>query len=367
VARLTADPIEHALSSAAAYGRPFSFSPVELVETTVRGPSPQETTMDRNLSLITPTGRLTLGNYLGALRRFVAAQDQSAPDDCFFGLSDLHALTTPQDPAVLRTTITEMATLFLAAGLDPSRATLFRQSQVPAHRDLAYLLECTAYTGELNRMIQFKEKGRGVPSTSVSLYTYPALMAADILLYRPSVVPVGDDQRQHVELTRDLAIRFNHTYGPVFVVPEVRTPPSGARVMDLQTPETKMSKSIENDAGVIRLTDSPDVIRKKVARAVTDSDTGPDAVRASPDKPGVTNLLDILATCGGSAEGITTYGALKSAVTESVVATLAPVQKAYAELADDPGYVHSVFADGSARCREVTASVLADATAAMGL
>jgi tryptophanyl-tRNA synthetase len=324
--------------------------------------------MDRTLSLITPTGRLTLGNHLGALRRFVEAQDGSSPDDCFFGLSDLHALTTPQDPAVLRATITEMATLFLAAGLDPGRSTLFRQSQVPAHRELAYLLECTAYTGELNRMIQFKQKGRGVPSTRVSLYTYPALMAADILLYRPARVPVGDDQRQHVELTRDLAIRFNHTYGPVFVVPEVTVPRAGARVMDLQAPTAKMSKSAAADAGVIRLTDPPDAVRRKVARAVTDSDTGPDAVRRDREaKPGVTNLLDILEACGGSPEGITTYGALKSAVTEAVVATLAPLQKAYSELTDDPGYVASVFADGSARAREVTASVLVDATAAMGL
>jgi tryptophanyl-tRNA synthetase len=327
--------------------------------------------MDRTLSLITPTGRLTLGNHLGALRRFVAAQDATLPhavgDDCFFGLSDLHALTTPQDPAVLRSTVREMATLFLAAGLDPSRVTLFRQSQVPAHRELAYLLECTAYTGELNRMIQFKEKGRGVPSTRASLYTYPVLMAADILLYRPAVVPVGDDQRQHVELTRDLAIRFNHTYGPVFVVPEVRLPAAGARVMDLQDPTRKMSKSAENDLGVIRLTDGPDVVRRKVARAVTDSDTGPDAVRESPDKPGVSNLLDILDACGGSAEGLTTYGALKAAVTEAVVTTLEPLQKSYAELAADPAYVTSVFGAGSARCREVTASVLADATAAMGL
>ncbi|HET8663994.1 MAG TPA: tryptophan--tRNA ligase [Nocardioides sp.] len=327
--------------------------------------------MDRNLSLITPTGRLTLGNYLGALRGFVAAQDAAASvDDCFFGLSDLHALTTPQDPAVLRSTIAETATLFLAAGLDPARVTLFRQSQVPAHRELTYLLECTAYNGELSRMIQYKEKGRGVPSTRVSLYTYPVLMAADILLYRPSVVPVGDDQRQHVELTRDLAIRFNHAYGPVFVVPEVRTPRAGARVMDLQSPEKKMSKSLDPgvDLGVIRLLDPPDVIRRKVARAVTDSDVGPDAVRADRSgKPGVTNLLDILSACGGSADGITTYGALKSAVTEAVVATLEPLQKAYAELADDPGYVESVFAAGSERCREVTASVLADATAAVGL
>jgi tryptophanyl-tRNA synthetase len=199
-------------------------------------------------------------------------------------------------------------------------------------------------------------------------------MAADILLYRPSVVPVGDDQRQHVELTRDLAIRFNHTYGPVFVVPEVRTPAAGARVMDLQEPTRKMSKSVpastastSGDAGVIRLLDPPDVVRRKVARAVTDSDTGPDAVRAAPEKPGVSNLLDILAACGGSAEGLTTYGALKSAVTEAVVATLEPLQKAYAELATDPAYVETVFADGSAHCREVTTSVVADAAAAMGL
>ncbi len=320
--------------------------------------------MDRSLSLITPTGRLTLGNLLGALRGMAAAQETG---DCFYGIADLHAMTTPHDPATLRATIAEVSALFLASGLDPDRATLFRQSQVPSHRELAYLLECTAYTGELNRMIQFKEKGRGVASTRASLYTYPALMAADILLYRPSSVPVGDDQRQHVELTRDLAIRFNNTYGRVFTVPEVTLPRAGARVMDLQSPTSKMSKSDVTGAGVIRLLDPPDVVRRKVARAVTDSDTGPDAVRADASKPGVTNLLDILAACGGSSEGISTYGALKAAVTEAVVAVLEPLQKSYAELAADPAYVASVFADGSARCRDVTASVLADATAAMGL
>ncbi|WP_151083602.1 tryptophan--tRNA ligase [Nocardioides cynanchi] len=320
--------------------------------------------MDRSLSLITPTGHLTLGNLLGALRGMVAAQDAG---DCFFGISDLHAMTTGHEPASLRAAVAEVSTLFLAAGLDPARATLFRQSQVPAHRELTYLLECTAYTGELNRMIQFKEKGRGVASTRASLYTYPVLMAADILLYRPSSVPVGDDQRQHVELTRDLAIRFNSTYGPVFTVPEVTLPRAGARVMDLQSPGSKMSKSAVADAGVIRLLDPPDVVRRKVARAVTDSDTGPDAVRAAGDKPGVTNLLDILTACGGSADGLTTYGALKSAVTEAVVAVLEPLQKAYTELAADPAYVASVFAAGSARCRDVTAPVLAAADAAVGL
>ncbi len=322
--------------------------------------------MNRNLSLITPTGRLTLGNYLGAFRSMVAAQSAG---DCFYGVSDLHAMTTTHDPAVLRSTIAEVTALFLAVGLDPGRAVLFRQSAVPAHRELAYLLECTAYTGELGRMIQFKEKGRGQPSTRVSLYTYPVLMAADILLYRPTAVPVGDDQRQHVELTRDLAVRFNNTYGPVFTVPEIVTPAAGARVMDLQDPTRKMSKSTAPglDAGVIRLLDPPEVIRRKVARAVTDSDTGPGAVRASEEKPGVTNLLDILTACGGSATGLATYGALKAAVTEAVVAELEPIQKAYAELAADPTHVASVFAAGAARCRDVTAPVVAAAEAAMGL
>ncbi|MDX6360982.1 MAG: tryptophanyl-tRNA synthetase, partial [Nocardioidaceae bacterium] len=254
--------------------------------------------MDRSLSLITPTGHLTLGNLLGALRGMVAAQDAG---DCFFGISDLHAMTTPHDPVALRAAVAEVSTLFLAAGLDPGRATLFRQSQVPAHRELTYLLECTAYTGELNRMIQFKEKGRGVASTRASLYTYPVLMAADILLYRPSPVPVGDDQRQHVELTRDLALRFNRTYGAVFTVPEVTVPTAGARVMDLQDPTRKMSKSDPVGAGVVFLLDGPEVVARKIARAVTDSDTGADAVRHEPAaKPGVSNLLEIAAACSGT-------------------------------------------------------------------
>ena len=311
------------------------------------------------LSLLTPSGRLTLGNLLGALRPMAARQD-----DAYYGLSDLHAMTTSHDISLLRERTREMSTLLLAAGLD--RATLFRQSRVPAHAQLAYLLECTASTGELNRMIQFKEKGRGVDSTRVSLYTYPALMAADILLYRPTVVPVGADQRQHVELTRDLAVRFNRTYGPVFTVPEIATPPAGARVMDLTDPTRKMSKSADA-AGSVHLLDPPDVVRRKVARAVTDSDTGPDAVRADPAKPGVTNLLEILAACGRSAEGVTTYGALKRAVTDAVVAELEPLQKRYAELAADPAYVDGVFRAGAERCREVTAPVLAAAEAAMGL
>ena len=319
----------------------------------------------RRLSLLKPTGHLTLGNLLGALRPMAAAQHEA---DCFYGIADLHSLTVPHDPARLRELVREQATLLLAVALDAS--TLFVQSRVPTHAQLGYLLECVATTGELNRMIQFKETGRGVASTRVSLYTYPALMAADILLYRPTQVPVGDDQRQHVELTRDLAVRFNAAYGQVFTVPEITVPPAGARVMDLADPTSKMGKTggRSDGAGVIHLLDSPDVVRRKVARAVTDSDTGPSSVR--PDrlsKPGVTNLLEVLVACGGSADGLTTYGALKKAVTDAVVETLAPIQASYADLAADPAHVSSVLAAGAERWVSVTSPVLAAAQAALGL
>lgn len=318
--------------------------------------------MNTTLSLLKPTGSLTLGNYLGALRPLT----QSAQDDCFVGIADLHAMTVRHDPQALRAHTQEMATLLVALGLD--RSTLFVQSHAPAHTELAYLLECTAYTGELNRMIQFKRKGRGVDGTRVSLYTYPVLMAADILAYRPTQVPVGDDQRQHVGLTRDLAMRFNHTYGPVFTVPKICTPPSGARVMSLSDPTTKMGKSHNDSAGIIYLLDPKDAIRRKVARAVTDSDVGPDAVRADRDaKPGVTNLLEILGACGSEASGISTYGALKAAVNEAVVETLAPLQQSYAALAADPAHVADVYDAGASRCRSVTAPVVSAARAALGL
>jgi tryptophanyl-tRNA synthetase len=317
----------------------------------------------RRLSLLKPTGHLTLGNYLGALRPMTAQQREA---DCFYGVADLHALTVPHDPVALRAAVLELMTSLLAVGLDAS--TLFVQSRVPAHAQLGYLLECVATTGELNRMIQFKEKGRGVPSTRASLLTYPALMAADILLYRPQQVPVGDDQRQHVELTRDLALRFNATYGEVFTVPEITVPPVAARVMDLADPTAKMGKTTSSDAGSIRLLDPPDVVRRKVARAVTDGDVGSDAVRRDREtKPGVTNLVEVLEACGGSAAGLTTYGALKRAVTDAVVAELEPVQRTYAELAREPDHVAAVFTQGAERARAVTAPVLAAATAAIGL
>jgi tryptophanyl-tRNA synthetase len=321
----------------------------------------------RRLSLLTPSGHLTLGNYLGALRGMVAAQGSG----CFYGVSDLHAMTLDHDPAELAAATRELQTLLLAVGLD--RSTLFRQSRVPAHTALAYLLECTAYVGELGRMIQYKEKGRGRPKTRASLFTYPVLMAADILLYRPSDVPVGDDQKQHVELTRDLALRFNRTYGEVFTVPEITVPPVGARIMDLADPNRKMSKSDPVGTGVIYLLDPPDVVARKVARAVTDSEGGPGAVRYDPSvKPGVSNLLDILATCAGcsiedAVAQASAYGLLKKQVTEAVLGVLEPLQRRYAELAADPDYVEKVFAEGEERCRAQTEPVLAAAREAMGL
>ena len=316
--------------------------------------------MNINLSLLKPTGHLTLGNLLGALRPMALAQEDA---DCFYGVCDLHALTITHDPALLRSHTREIATVLLAAGL--GRSTLFVQSHVPAHSELAYLLESTAYVGELNRMIQFKEKGREQPSTRASLFTYPTLMAADILLYRPTHVPVGEDQRQHVELTRDLAVRFNATYGQVFTVPALVSPARGARVMDLADPTSKMGKSHRETGGIVYLLDPPDVVRRKVGRAVTDSEA---SVHRDPvSKPGVTNLIELLEACGGSADPIASYGALKAVVTEAIVDLLRPLQARYAELAAHPDEVDAVYAAGAEHCREVTAPVLAQARSAMGL
>ncbi|HLR84493.1 MAG TPA: tryptophan--tRNA ligase [Nocardioidaceae bacterium] len=321
--------------------------------------------LTRQLSLITPSGHLTLGNLLGALRPM---RDATATDDCFYGISDLHALTVPHDPARLSSVRVELATLMLASGLDPHQATLFVQSRVPAHSQLLYLLECTASMGETGRMIQFKQKGRGQGDTRVSLFTYPILMAADILLYRAAEVPVGEDQRQHVELARELAQRFNHRYGDVFTVPRAVTPKVAARVMDLTDPSAKMSKTSESGAGTLFLLDSPDVVRRKVSRAVTDSRG---VVAYDPiGQPGVANLIDIAAACTGEApESIasahSTYGGLKSAVTDAVVAVLEPIQKAYAELDSDE--VDAVFAEGSRRAAEVADPVVNEAKHAIGL
>jgi len=300
-----------------------------------------------SVSGITPSGQLTLGNYLGALRRFADATDEPA----FYFVADLHAMTTQHDPRRLSTLTRETAQLLLASGVPPE--SVFIQSAVPAHARLAYLLECTAYVGELSRMVQYKEKGRGKPMTRAALFTYPCLMAADILLYGAHRVPVGGDQDQHVELTRDLAIRFNRTYGHTFVVPELHAAKSVGRVRDLQTPTAKMSKSDPDEApGVLRMLDSPDVLRRKVMRAVTDS--GSEVRHDDSTKPGVTNLLEILGACNGTAPAVVAasysgYGDLKRDTADAVVALLEPVQQRYAELVADPHGVDELLEAGRHR------------------
>ena len=324
----------------------------------------------RVLSGITPSGPLTLGNYLGALRRFVDGQDRS---DGYFFVADLHAMTTEHEPSRLHELTLQTAALFLAAGLDPRRSTVFVQSHVATHVELAYLLECTAYVGELGRMIQFKEKG-GRPKTRASLFTYPCLMASDILLYDARSVPVGGDQDQHVELARDLALRFNREYGETFVVPDLAKAALAARVADLAEPVAKMSKSAPDAAmGVIRMLDEPTLIKRKIGRAVTDSDDSADPVRYDPEaKPGVSNLLDIMAVVEGSdpvdvATRFTSYGALKTACTDAVVGVLEPIQQRYAELRADEGELRRALAVGAARALETSAPVLVRARTAMGL
>jgi len=317
------------------------------------------------VSGITPSGRLTLGNYLGALCRFAEETDEPG----FYFIADLHAMTTKHDPRRLATLTRQTALLFLASGL-PDKS-VFVQSAVPAHAQLAYLLECTAYVGELSRMVQFREKGRGKPMTRASLFTYPCLMAADILLYDAHQVPVGGDQDQHVELARDLAIRFNTTYGETFIVPELSRAPAAGRVRDLITPSAKMSKSAPDEAaGVLRMLDSPDVLRRKVMRAVTDSHR--DVRHDEAAKPGITNLLEILGACTGTpvvevATRYMSYGELKNDTADAVVALLEPVQRRYAELAADPHGVDELLGAGRDRAASFAAPRLEQVMRAVGL
>ena len=316
--------------------------------------------MPTTLTGFKPTGHLHLGNYIGAVRPTVDAQDRT---HAVVLVVDLHALTVPHDPARVRALTTEVAAVLLAAGVDPCRALLYVQSHVPEHTELHYLLECTTGYGEARRMIQFKEKAG--QQTRLSLLTYPVLMAGDILLHRTRDVPVGDDQSQHIELARDVAIRFNARYGETFVVPRAVKPQVAARIMDLSDPTAKMGKSNETDGGTLFLLDPPDVLRRKVMRAVTDTEG---EVRYDlATKPGVSNLLEILAACTGSSvhTPFDGYRELKSAVAEAVIETVRPVQRRYAEL--DPTYVDDVLRDGAARARERTASTVSRAKQAIGL
>ncbi len=323
--------------------------------------------MSRVLSGIQPSGDVHLGNYLGAIRNWVADQDAH---DAFYCIVDLHALTLEIDPAELRRRTYDTALDLLAAGLDPERCTLFVQSQVPDHAQMTWLLECTATMGELRRMTQFKEKSAGMDSVRAGLFTYPVLQAADILLYDAERVPVGDDQRQHLELTRELALRFNQRFGAGLVVPESAIPAVGARVMDLQHPERKMSKSVDSPLGTLLLLDSDDDIARKVKRAVTDTDG---EVRYDPEaKPGLSNLLELLAVTTGRSPGdlagsYQRYGELKADLTEALIGMLGPIRRRRSALAEDPTAVQSMLALGAEKAHAVASATYRRAAAAMGL
>ncbi|MFI5779123.1 tryptophan--tRNA ligase [Nocardia sp. NPDC051570] len=320
--------------------------------------------MPRRLTAFTPSGELHLGNYFGAIEPLV--RDQT-PGETIVFVSDLHALTLWHDPAEVRGRTAQFAALLLACGVDPDRALFAVQSQIPEHTELHYLLECATGFGEARRMIQFKEKSARGQQVRVSLLTYPILMAADILLYDTEEVPVGQDQRQHVELARDIAIRFNAAYRPVFTVPRAVNPPVAARIMDLITPTDKMSKSV-SAAGSLRLLDPPEVLRRKVMRATTDGDA---RVRYDPERqPGVANLLTILSACTGaeptrSAETFGSYGELKRAVADVVVAMVEPIQRRYTTLAHTD--LRELLASGAAAARELARPKLIAAREAIGL
>lgn len=324
--------------------------------------------MKRIFSGIQPSGTLTLGNYLGAMTHFVDLQEEH---ESFFCIVDQHAITVPQDKLELRKNILSLAALYVAVGLDPKKATLFIQSEVPAHAQLGWMMQCVSYIGELERMTQFKDKSDGKEAVSSALLTYPPLMAADILLYKTDIVPVGEDQKQHLELTRDLAERFNHRYNDIFTIPEVRIPKQGARIMSLTDPTKKMSKSNPNPKSYISMLDEPNTIRKKIKSAVTDSD--PDIRFDVQEKPGISNLLTIHSLCTDKeipelveAYQGKGYGTFKADTAEAVVNKLAPVQARYAELIHSDE-LHQILDDGAAHAGQIAGKMLKKAERAMGL
>ncbi|MGW4461433.1 tryptophan--tRNA ligase [Micromonospora sp. NPDC004704] len=331
-------------------------------------PTITRTVPKRRLTGLKPTGSLHLGNLLGAIRPVVDAQYRA---ETIVFLADLHALTVAHEPARVRERTLEQATMLLAAGLDPDRAILYVQSQLPEHTELHFLLECATGVGEAQRMIQFKEQSASQQQhVRLSLLTYPVLMTADILLHDAEEVPVGEDQSQHLELARDVAIRFNTRYGETFTVPRAVHPEVATRVMELSDPTAKMGKTTSADAGTIFLLDPPEVIRRKVTRAVTDSGRG---VAYDPEnRPGLANLLEILAACVDArpdalADEFTSYSKLKRAVAEAVEALLRPIQLRHAELTRDPGYVRRVLAEGAERARDGATDTVHRAKRAIGL
>lgn len=310
------------------------------------------------VSGIQPTGKLTLGNYIGALRQFVKLQDELENTEFFIFIADLHAITTPQDRVELKKNIRSVAALYLACGLDPSKVNLFIQSEIPEHSMLSYVMESTAYVGEMERMTQYKDKkDKQTEGIRTSLLTYPALMAADILLYDANIVPIGDDQKQHLELTRNLASRFNHQYGDTFVVPEGYYPKTGARIKSLVDPKKKMSKSDDNPKSYILMLDDLSMIRKKIKSAVTDSDTR--IKYGERIKPGISNLLNIYAALSDyTVEELeekykdSTYAQFKEDLAEVVVDEIRPIQARYFQIINDHK-LDQILSDGAARAKEV--------------
>jgi tryptophanyl-tRNA synthetase len=323
--------------------------------------------MKKVLSGIQPSGKLTLGNYIGAMKNFVKLQNDYA---CNFMVVDLHAITVAQEPAALREQSEAVAALFVAAGIDPDKSNVYMQSHVPPHAELGWILTTLTSMGELERMTQFKDKTAGKESVGAGLFVYPSLMAADILVYNADLVPVGEDQKQHLELTRDLAGRFNHRFGEYFTIPEPYIPEVGARIMSLDDASKKMSKSNPNPGSYIALLDTPDEIRKKISRATTDSGK---EVRYDPaEKPEVSNLMSIYAECSGmSLEQIRDhfegqmYGNFKKQLAEVVVSVLEPLQNRYHEIRNS-GQLHDILAKGAANAMETASRTLTDVKERMG-
>lgn len=323
------------------------------------------------LSGCQPSGQLTLGNYMGALKQWVSMQQDH---ECLYMLVDLHAITVRQDPAALREACLDGLALYLACGIDPQKSTLFVQSQVPEHAQLGWLLSCYAQMGELNRMTQFKDKAsRNENNINVGLYSYPVLQAADILLYQANLVPVGEDQKQHLELTRDIATRINNLYGDVFTLPEPYIPEQGARIMSLQEPDKKMSKSDSNPNNYIGLLEDPKKLAKKIKRAVTDSDEQARIYFDTQEKPGVSNLLTLLSL--STNQSVDTlipqyedkmYGHLKGDVADAVVAMLEPIQSRFTQFRQDRDYLQQVMREGAHKASDKAAKTLAAAYDAVG-
>ena len=324
----------------------------------------------RVLSGIQATGKLTLGNYLGALNTWVKMQEEY---ECYYMIADLHTLTVRRDAEELRKNTLNLIAMYIAAGLDPEKNTIFIQSHIPAHSELSWILGCYTYMGELNRMTQFKDKSaKHADNINSGLFTYPVLMAADILIYNADYVPVGEDQRQHLELTRDIAERFNSIYGDTFVIPEGYTKKEGARIMGLQNPEAKMSKSSTNPNDVIFLEDEPEEIMKKFKKAVTDSEG---IVKYNPEtKPGISNLIEIYSVVTGKTkeeiekefEG-QGYGAFKEAVGKAVVEKLEPVQKRYKELQENPEYLEAIYKKGAEQASKIANATIEEVKRKVGL